>query len=195
MPIEFYRIVDSTEPGFVQCLQIYHEAFPTYERQPDEVITRRVNDGYCILLAGTAGSKIVCMCILWEFHETEYIFLDYFAVAQSARGYQVGTRFLHFIKKKFLGEGKFLIMEVEHPGYGLNQEDRNRRIKFYQNNCGVILENVQYFLPPLGGSATPIEMKLMILPDPGIMPGEEKIQALITMIYNNVYLKKYEKQS
>ena len=194
-PIEFYQILNSTEPGFVQCLQIYHEAFPVYERQQDEIITARVNDGYCILLAGRAGGKVVCMSVLWEFHGTEYVFLDYFAVAGSARGFRVGTKFLLFIINKFLGEGRFLIMEVEHPNYGANQEERNRRIKFYQNNGGVILHNVKYFLPPLGGSATPLEMQLMILPDPGIMPGDEKIQALITTIYNKVYQRKYEKQS
>ncbi|HTE23010.1 hypothetical protein [Flavitalea sp.] len=192
IPIEFYRILNSADPEFAQCMYIYHEAFPTYERQSDEMIMARVNKGSCLLLAGRAGGKIVCMSVLWDFQETDYMFLDYFAVADNATGYQVGARFLRFIINDFLEKGRFLVMEVEHPDYGINQEDRSRRIKFYEKNGGVVLKNVRYFLPPLGGSDTPLEMQLMLLPDPGRIIEEENIQPLITMIYSKVYLKKYE---
>ena len=191
-PIEFYRIPNSDNLEFAECMNIYHEAFPTYERQSDEIIIRRVSEGSCMLLAGRAEGKIVCMSILWDFLETNYLFLDYFAVANSVKGQKVGTRFLRFIINEFLTTGKFLVMEVEHPDYGINKEDRKRRIKFYQNNGGVILENVKYFLPPLGGSVTPLEMQLMILPDLGRKPGEEEIRELIKIIYKKVYQLEYD---
>jgi GNAT superfamily N-acetyltransferase len=190
-PIEFYRIKDSANPEFAGCMQIYHEAFPPYERQADEVISGRVDDDSCLLLAGRAEGEIVCMSLLWEFQQTPYIFLDYFAVKTNTRGYQVGTRFLRFILSNFLDSGKFLVMEVEHPDYGANREDRARRVRFYEKNGGVILQNLRYFLPPLGGAVKPLEMQLMILPEPVDPPDEDAIQNMIRLIYKKVYQIEY----
>jgi GNAT superfamily N-acetyltransferase len=191
-PIKFYSIENSADPEFADCMKIYHEAFPSYERQPDEVIKARVDDHSCILITGNAAGKIVCMALVWEFHDTPYIFLDYFAVDGNARGCQVGTRFLRFIAGNFLETNKFLVMEVEHPHYGANQAERAGRVKFYEKNGGVLLKNVRYFLPPLGGALKPLEMQLMVMPDPVDEPVEEAVQKLIALIYEKVYQKKYD---
>ena len=189
-PVIFSRVRSSSEPEFAGCLDIYHEAFPVFERQPDELIRQRIDDDSCILLAGKREGEIVSMSVLWNFEGTPYFFLDYFAVKHSNRGYQLGTRFLQYIVGNFLQNGRHLIIEVEHPHYG-DKDERAKRVRFYVNNGGVTINNVRYFLPPLGGAAEPMEMQLMILPRPGEMPGEEVIQSLISTIYKKVYQKDY----
>ena len=79
------------------------------------------------------------------------------------------------------------MLEVENPDYGRNKRQRKSRIEFYRRNGAVMLKNVRYILPPLGGK-TSTEMNLMILPMYS-QPTMKKnaVGNLILRIYNEVY--------
>lgn len=79
----------------------------------------------------------------------EAVLVDYYAIAREKRGKGYGSTcfamLLSLAKKQQLGT---LILEVEDPAYGIDEEDvelRKRRIGFYERN-GMTLTNLRIFL-------------------------------------------------
>ena len=185
--IQFIRVKSIEKDDFFQCINIYHEAFPAYERQPDEVIASRVKEGTCILIAGKTDQVVVCLAIVWEFQKLPIVFLDYFAVSANVRGQGVGKMLLNFLIKQWVKAGTYMVMEVEHPDQGINKLERRQRIAFYEKAGAVVINDLTYFLPPLGGATEPMEMKLMMVPDPKKALSESDYTEIIKTIYREVY--------
>ena len=183
----FQQLTDTRSADFKACMELYNTAFPESERQAEAVILKRLIAGDCKMYFGKEIHRIVCIAVTWDFAGSEFIFLDYFAVAAIHRGAGIGSKFFSFLNQVLRHDNKFMVMEVEHPAFGDNQEERNSRIRFYKKNGAVLLESTRYMLPPLGIATSPSEMQLMMIPDPSDRFTKEDIRLLIIRIYHEVY--------
>ena len=183
----FFQIHHSDDRDFESCLSIYRTSFPEHEKQSEAVIKERVDGGLSMLFAGKDGDSIVCTCFIFDFMDSPFILLDYFAVTPAKRGTGTGTKFLAFLIDQLIGKKRFLVMEVEHPGFGSNVSERMARIKFYERSGAMILHNTRYLLPPVTGKGEPVEMQLMIFPQPTTNFTCREINDLIMTIYREVY--------
>ncbi|MBO9563838.1 MAG: GNAT family N-acetyltransferase [Niastella sp.] len=185
--MEFIQITDIQQAQFKAALDIYEYAFPANERHPLEVITARVAAGHNQLYIAHNANEVIFMALLWPLRNTRFILLDYMATSAASRGQNIGSRFLQHLQAIAREQDKYYIIEAEHPGYGDNKEERQRRIAFYKKNGAKELKNVRYILPALQGDTT-TEMILMILPDyPGGKIDVMIVNNLIHQLYKELY--------
>ena len=93
--------------------------------------------------------KLVAYGFLVTSEDRDAVLVDYFAVASDIRGQGYGSICFGMLcdkaKEECLGT---LMLEVENPGFGVNEEDcllRRRRIAFYSRN-GMTLTHLRIFL-------------------------------------------------
>ncbi len=184
-----HQITDVNSADFHYCLSIYREAFPPNEKQPEQIICERVEKKKSVLYCLKYNSKIVGITLLWDFKNSKFQLLDYFAIIEEQRKIGMGSFFFKEISNLVNQTGKRLIMEVEHPAYGNNKSERKRRIDFYIKNGSFILNHVPYILPPLDGTI-PTEMFLLIAPG---SEGEVFNRTQIIDLINRIYLELYER--
>jgi len=186
-PLVVQEITSAADEHFNPAYDIYVEAFPETERHTREVIEQRLSTGQSRLFVGMINNEVVLMSLLFNLSSVKFILLDYMAVSRAYRGQKIGERFLQFISAMLKKENKFLVMEVEDPGYGDNKDQRVRRINFYKRSGAKILKDVNYILPSLNGTQ-PTEMQLMLLPaSEDTIFNREIAQDLILRLYKEVY--------
>lgn len=185
--MQIERVAHSSDPRFGEALAIYHEAFPLNERRPDSLMAKGLDNGKFEMQVGLIGGQVVLMAYFFPVPEMAYVFLDYLAVSHTQRGKGLGGIFLQGFGESLRQTGRRFILECEDPDFGENPEQRERRIRFYLENGGAVLQNVPYFLPSFGGSQ-PIEMTLMVLPGKAgeQLPGAE-VRQLICALYRDAY--------
>lgn len=132
--MEFIQITDVAHPYVKAALDIYEYAFPANERHPLEVITARIAAGQNQLYIAHKENETIFMALLWPLRNTPFILLDYMATGATGRGQNIGSRFLQHLQTIAKEQDKYFIIEAEHPGYGDNREERQRRIAFYKKN-------------------------------------------------------------
>ena len=69
----------------------------------------------------------------------DFVHINYFAVSKLYQGHGIGSQFLTWLKKKFIGKPIVLDVELENQNNN-NNFDRVRRINFYKKN-GFVLSN------------------------------------------------------
>ncbi len=157
-----YIQIQTTDSLFDQALLLYNQSFPACERQSESLIIERIATEIHQLIAAIKDNELAAMSICRTISNSSFVLLDYLAVSPQFRGQSVGSQLLKNLTKKLTYENH-LILEVEDPRYGKNREERIKRIQFYLKNGAVILNGVNYLLPPLdGGSPSP--MWLMMAP-------------------------------
>lgn len=185
--VRFLDIAALASPHCAEALSIYAASFPLNERQPLDVVRQRLADGRERLTVGLIGDETVCMALLWDFRGSEFVLLDYLAVAAEFRNKHAGSLLFSHLLLRFSAEGKFLVMEVEDPRYGDNREERTARVRYYLKNGAFILAQTPYILPALD-STKPTDMLLMIAPAyPGGVMGGARAEALIRRLYSELY--------
>lgn len=185
--IEFIQITNIEDARFNAAMEIYVNAFPANERQPLDVVATRVANGRNKLYTGAVNNEVAFMAMLWPLQNTGFILLDYMATGFAYRGQNIGSRFLQYLQPVLQAQKKHLIIEAEHPGFGTNKEERQRRIAFYKRNGARLLKDVRFVLPALQGDL-PTEMVLMILPDYNNGRIDALVvNALIRQIYAELY--------
>jgi len=189
MDLFFHHIQDISDPRFVDAMIIYNDSFPSNERQPLPVVRSRIEEKKSALYTGLLNKEVVCMALLWNFKDMEFVLLDYFAVKKEFRNRKIGTAFFRFLSETVKGFNKYMIMEVEDYLFGGNTEERKKRINFYTGNGAYILNDTPYILPSLDNTL-PTEMLLMISPEykNNRMEGEGAGN-LITRLYTELYGK------
>jgi GNAT superfamily N-acetyltransferase len=180
----FFRITDVGSEEFSRSLDIYREGIPLGERQPDGIITRRVEKGTVGMFAGSLAGRVVLMGVLWPIEGTSFVLLDYLAVKKEMRGRGLGTMFLKNALELNNTPEKHLLMEIEDPMVGDDREQRARRISFYRRSGARTMSGVRYILPPLGSG--PTQMVLMVMPAVQSLPGSE-VKLAIRSIYKGLY--------
>lgn len=162
--------------NFNQAFKIIKEAFPVSEYRPFEVAERLYQQGFVKAL-GYYDEELKGVVFIWE-HE-DYVFLENFAVAKSARGEGIGSAILQAVSERY--KGRTIILEVEKP----YDEMSHRRIKFYERN-GFILSPFGYMQPVINSEKNDIKLLWM-----GYQKefSEDEFKRLSTSIIDYVYNK------
>lgn len=189
MNLKFSLLTDTNSGLFQEVLSIYQDMFPASERQPLDVVKERIDSGKTVLLIAELNDHVVGFAVLWNFDRSDFALLDYLAVDEKWRNLKIGSAIMAVIKQMASDWGKDLILEIERPGEGCNQLEREKRLRFYLQNGSSILKDVLYLLPALDGTV-PTAMLLLATPvaEKEFYSGEE-ITALIREMYAQVYRK------
>jgi len=189
MPLIFKQIPSTKDIDYDVAMLIYMEAFPSSERQPLSKISERIAAGKSQLFVGIIEEEVICMALLWDFNNSDFMLLDYMAVSKKHRNNHFGSILFQFLVDKVTGNHKFLLLEVENYLFGDNKEQRKKRINFYLKNGSYLLDNVPYMLPSLDKSL-PLEMLLMIAPKYKTAHiKKSEIENLIKRLYLEIYEK------
>ena len=110
--------------------------FPADELKPLSRITDAISRGGYACTGFFEGDTLLAYAF-FVITGREYL-LDYFAVSADCRGTGVGSRFLTALKSR-LPQESLVIVEVEHPAFAADADDRRmreRRRDFYlRNGC------------------------------------------------------------
>lgn len=181
------NIRKAKEYDYSACLELYHEAFPSNERHPDEVILQRITSGSSILYVAETKDQFVGFALLHDLTVVPFVLLDYLAVQRDLRGKGYGSEMLRFVREKCWQQDTFLLVEAEEPEFGENQNDRLRRIHFYQRNGGCLIPKINYLLPPLDNTF-PTEMKLIVFSQANHLElCKDRLIELVGALYEQLY--------
>jgi GNAT superfamily N-acetyltransferase len=172
-------IVDLDSPLGQEALAIYEQAFPEAERDSVENIAASLKNmapetdvsHFRVLLDQGA---VVGFSYFSSYKEYYLGYLKFIAVRAELRGKRYGPLLLKDALRQLRIDGRRatgwpylgLILEVERPEAAENEEDRalrERRIKFYQRNGAVLLENLDYVAPPVSSGQPSLPFHLMVL--------------------------------
>lgn len=107
------------------------------------------NKYFCYGIFEEGQPVLISYCFVVASDERDAVLLDYFAVSRESRGRGVGSLSFALLKKELEKEKLgTLILEVENPRFGADEEDkklRRRRIAFYIRN-GMTLTHLRVFL-------------------------------------------------
>lgn len=184
--LKFQNIL-SDHPYYTPVITLYQNSFPACERQPESRVYERTLQGIYQITGALIDGKLAGMAICRDLKASSFILLDYLAIDHNQQGQSIGSQlFSHLVKN--LPDNKHLLMEVEDPRLGENQNERIKRVQFYIKNGAFILEDVNYLLPSLDGSS-PTPMWLMIAPGTkeSTLP-RQIVRQLINQLYNENYL-------
>jgi ribosomal protein S18 acetylase RimI-like enzyme len=185
----FHQISNTNDIHFEKAIKIYNESFPSNEKQPLSLIKKRITESTSILFVGILNEDVMCMALLWDFKELEFVLLDYMAVDKEYRNNKFGTMLFKYLTKKMNAYNKYMVIEVENYLFGNNKELRKKRINFYIKNGAYVLNEIPYILPSLDDTL-PTEMLLMISPKYETEMIEfEKVEKLIKRLYIDLYGK------
>ncbi|NBO60288.1 MAG: N-acetyltransferase [Flavobacteriia bacterium] len=175
------------EFDYPTCLALYHKAFPSNERHPDEVILQRIKSGTSMLYVAETKDQFVGFALLHDLTVVPFVLLDYLAVEKDLRGKGYGSELLCFVQEKCWQRDAFLLVEAEDPDFGENQIDRIRRIHFYQRNGGCLIPKINYLLPPLDNTV-PTEMKLIVFCQKNYLElSQDQLTKLLGALYEQLY--------
>ena len=185
------QVSDINCSDFNEALIIYRESFPSNEKHPEDVITERIKNKKSLLFCLKLKGEVVGFSLIWDLKDSVFQLLDYFAIKQGFREKKLGSFFFIELINQIKSKNKRLIMEVEHPSFGLNTNDKKRRISFYLRNGSFILNNVPYILPPLDDTNY-TEMLLLIAPG---TENENISSVLIKDLIIRLYAELYNRDS
>lgn len=185
--MQFEKITDVDSAGFCEAMALYTTAFPLNEQQPLPVVKSRVQSGLNELYVGYKCDAVVFMALLWPLKKSHFILLDYMATHQQYRGQKIASDFLQQMTPLLQARKRYFIIETEHPAFGDNREERQKRLAFYKR-CGAnVLKDIRYMLPALQGSA-PTEMLLLVFPEyRGGKMDAALVSALLVQVYKELY--------
>lgn len=185
--IEYHQIKDINSEYFSQSIKIYDLSFPDNEKLSIKVLEENIEKDKLQLFIGCLNSKVILMTILCPLLETNFILLGYVATLENYRSKGIGKEFMEYLAIELKKQGKFLLLEVENPAIGDNQEMKQRRVNFYQRLEAKTMENVRYLLPKLSEENAP-EMILMLYPSyPENWISGDLVKHLIVSIYEHFY--------
>ncbi len=134
--------------------QIYESSFPRYERRSrsqHEQAVKSADGFYCKQLV--QDEAVVGLLFYWELPKC--LFVEHLAVAESWRGYGVGTAALKWLQE----QGKLLILEIEPP----LDSATCRRLEFYRN-AGFELLPYEHEQLPFHADTPSVPMRLLSWP-------------------------------
>lgn len=185
--IKYSQIKEINGEYFTQAIEIYDLAFPDNEKLSVTVLKENIKQKKLILLVGEENSQVVFMAILCPLLHTDFVLLSYVATGENHRGKGIGKNFMEYLAIELKQKQQFLLLEVENPFIGDNQEIKQRRVNFYERLGSKTLQNIRYLLPKLSQENAP-EMILMIYPNyPQTWISGSLVKKLIYSIYEHFY--------
>jgi len=187
MHIEFRPLKTSACTEFEELLDIYHEAFPPEERQPDQVLQENIEREVSQAYIAKDASNVIFFLHAHNVPQTPLIFLDYAATPPSYRGNQISR---HFFKQAFslFGDDRILFGQQEAPDHGENPDAKQKRIAYFGSIGFQYLHNVPFLLPDHSGGThlTPMVLCVMTQNPVSTLP-KQLIAKAIRFIFIQVY--------
>lgn len=181
-----YKLLDmSDSQAFQDVIRIYIESFPdASERMSETSLLRKLESHRLQIWVTLMESRIISLAMIYPFQNIDFILLAYFATAQNFRGKGVGTQFMQFLIHQY----HTLILEVEHPDFGENQQQRKQRIAYYRRLGAKEFKNIRYILPALSDENS-TEMILMKLP---ALANQTLAGYIVKEMIEELYLELYD---
>ncbi len=130
MSVELKQVF--SEKRLDEIHSLYETAFPAGEKKPFSMIVSGLETGLVEILAVEENDKFLGLAIMAK--AGDRVLLDYFAIADEARGTGVGSAALQALRKRY--QGMRIIIEIESTKC-VDEEElvlRTRRKKFYLRN-------------------------------------------------------------
>ncbi|MGF1620919.1 MAG: GNAT family N-acetyltransferase [Rhodomicrobiaceae bacterium] len=161
------------------CIRIYEEAFPEWEREPERVLVMRVKQGRYKIYAGMIQGRAVGFYILDIEDEGQiYALFSYIAVDVRERGKGYGTELTRHAFEIFSGlpGRRWMLIEAE-----------KRQAELY-GRLGFLKIDVDYLVPRYDGSGSEA-MSLMAVPsDRSALSIESaELRQIVERIYRSGY--------
>jgi GNAT superfamily N-acetyltransferase len=183
--LPFTRI-STASPYFAEAMSIYHTAFPVAEQHAPEKLKKRLDLPQSELWVNLEGERAVFMAVLWRFESTDYLFLDYLAVAESHRGRGIGTAFIRFLQHYYVQKGLRIILEIEHPDFGDNRTERLRRWHFYRQLGAKYAAGVHSMVPPIQTDEYTDTLLLFFGEKSSVIKGNV-LRNLVVQLFSQIY--------
>lgn len=153
---------------------IYLDSFPDNERREWKEMQQLLVHPLFRIFRIIENSTFIGFITFWKW--PEFLFIEHFAVKETARGQGIGTR----IMKQIIEQAPCtIILEVEEP----YTEQAKRRIAFYQN-LGFILCPQEYYQPPYNPNNERVKMIIMSYPE---LVDDKEFAIIKKQIYREVY--------
>jgi GNAT superfamily N-acetyltransferase len=190
--IKEIKTIDSSE--LKQSIDIYKSSFPSNEtRPPEKVVEMLENDKDYHLFVSLNNNSVTGMSLMYVFRSLGIGLLDYIAVIPNQWGSGIGMQLFKFTLDMFSSvaySGTGLLMEIQRENVAnpLESTARKNRIRFYTKAGAMVLEGVNYILPPIHHGIKAEEMYLMIRPLKQIpYLQKESVVQYIRAIYSTIY--------
>ena len=164
---------------FEEVYRIMEQSFPADERRKKEGQQKLLEEEKYELLGVRNGRRLLAFLAVWEF--AEFVFIEHFAVSETARNSGIGGKMLEELARQKAGK---VVLEVELPEDSL----KKRRIGFYERH-GFTFNEYPYIQPPMGEDRHEIPLRIMSAPEP---LSEDEFQSVRTELYKSVYHYVYE---
>lgn len=182
MTLHWHFITDPFSPWARQAFDLYETSFPVEQRDPVGAITgmmqKQGTDHPQTLfrfLVGTEANSVVALS-MYTYHLPRRLgFLWYMATHPLKRSQGMGTLLfqetmsaLNQDAVRAAGAPPLgMCWEVERPADAPQEAERvirERRIRFYQRNGGILLDGIDFTAPPLAADLPPVSFYLMFAP-------------------------------
>lgn len=171
---------------------IFESAFPLEERMPWGALVSSIREGQRSGLITFDGESEPAGLAIWTDigTATPSVVIEYLAVKPDCRSRGIGGQLLeHVVAQVAQDRYQRLVLEVESPSGGSDDELRLRRIEFYRRHAFEIVGCAPaYAMPDLSGSGHLFSMLLMerLLTECPALNGIELIE-LVTAVWNTTY--------
>lgn len=156
------RIEGESDRFFMECWDLYLEAFPVEERRPLDYHLETLNSAEFHFQAIVDGDIFIGFIAWWDLADVRYI--EHLATSPAIRGGGYGKKIL----SDFIADSdKPILLEVEHPA----DEIKARRISFYER-LGFTLNNHAYAQPPYDLTSDKY-LSLLVMTYPKAITAEE----------------------
>lgn len=186
----FERLTDLKSSLFEQVIDIYNYSFPDSERRPLNYLIDYLKNDISHLYIARSESTVLGLALFNNIPDSEFMLFDYLAVNINFRSSGIGTFIINELIKMTSLDRKYLLLEVEHPKFGNNTQERINRLEFYKNFNPDFLKDYFYALPDFTGCGE-VEMMLLIMPEYNKRTIDKStIDKCIKYIYLNFYKRK-----
>jgi GNAT superfamily N-acetyltransferase len=190
------KLTDFNSAEFDCSLEIYKSSFPPNETRPTQKIVDLLKrDKNYQLFICLKDNSVAGISLMYVFRSLGFGLLDYMAVKPDYQGQGLGREIFVGTFERFASDipnGTGLVMEIQREDIpNLEEREMNvrkNRIRFYMKMGVKILEDVNYFLPPIQHGIKPEAMYLMIKPlTERQYLLKESIFEYIRAIYSTIY--------
>jgi len=164
---------------WTDCIRIYTDAFPPWEREWDQVLEKRIASDRYQMRAGLKDGQVVGFYILdVEEEGQKYALFSYLAVDERLRGRGYGEELTRHAIRLFseFGRRDWFLIEAE-----------DRQARFY-GRIGFLKLGIDYFVPRYDGSgAEPMSLMAIPLRGPAKSIDGGEMKQIVERIYRSGY--------
>lgn len=155
-PLDLFRVQEPADPAWREVLKIYRETFPESEREPEHVLTSRMDEGrYVVYACALTDGRIVAFHIVDAVLPSQYAVFSYLGVTEKYRGKGYGTALCQHAIESFRQNEALRIMYI-------GADDRQSR--FY-GHLGFLRLDLDYRVPRPDGGSEPKHLLAMPMGD------------------------------